>query len=187
MMNSSDLYSNRRLKTGERTVLVVRIVAKDSKTTATEAQLADDIFGASGDVFNLVSGYAQCSYGTLQLKPFTSHTLVRTDGIYTVNLPNTVVKGIADSKVLSAAEAQVAKDLGIAPNLLANHVMYCIPPGTSGNWIAWAIINGWKSVYNDAWCQSPSGQMHEFGTCKQQYTNFFPRQINQVFLLRCKM
>ena len=71
--DSVDLYWNRRqliLSTGKRTVMVIRIQAKDAKTSATEAQLADDIFGASGEVFNLKTGFDRCSHGQLaQFEP----------------------------------------------------------------------------------------------------------------------
>jgi len=39
----------------------------------------------------------------------------------------------------------------------------CLPPGTSGSWIAYAYINSYISVYNNQWCNYPSGQMHEIG------------------------
>ncbi|KAI2498223.1 Gametolysin peptidase M11 [Fragilaria crotonensis] len=149
--------------TAIKTVLVIRIIARDAQTTATEAQLADDIFGTNGDVWNLKTGFDQCSYGQLTFEPLTTHPKVGPDGIYTVSIPNTSVRGVGDSKVVNAALAQVTTDLGVSPNLLANHVMFCLPPGTSGSWIAYAIINGWRSVYNDKWCQYPSGQMHELG------------------------
>merc|ERR1712176_790967 len=46
-------------------------------------------------------------------------------------------------------------------------VLFCQPPGSnfdgSTSWIAWAYINGYQSSYNDEWCQSLSGQMHEVG------------------------
>eukprot|EP00957_Ditylum_brightwellii_P145111 11052565-Ditylum_brightwellii.AAC.1 len=44
-----------------------------------------------------------------------------------------------------------------------DHVMYCLPPGTSGGWIAYASMPGRKSVYNDNWCSYVSVQMHEIG------------------------
>lgn len=171
MMDPSDLLWNRNLKTGVRTVMVVRIVAKDSQTTATEAQLANDVFGTFGDELNLKSGYNQCSYGQLQFEPLTTNAKVGDDGVYTVFIPNTAVKGIAPSVIAAAALDQVTKDLGAPPNFLADHVMFCIPPGSAGDlppgstgdWVAYANINSWRSVYNDERCQHPSVQMHEIG------------------------
>jgi hypothetical protein len=45
--------------------------------------------------------------------------------------------------------------------------MACLPNDTlnggSTNWIAYAYINSWLSVYKGPWCAYPSGQMHELG------------------------
>lgn len=175
-MDPTDQLWSRNLQTDVRTVLVIRIVAKDSQTTATEAQLADDVFGTYGDDWNLKSGYDQCSYGQLKFEPLTTHAKVGPDGVYTVSIPNTVVSGIADSVIADAALDQVTKDLGVPPNFLADHVMFCIPPGTAGDlppgstgdWVAYANVNSWRSVYNDERCQHPSVQMHEIGKCIQK-------------------
>ena len=164
MMDPIDLYWNRRqlISTGKRTVMVIRIQAKDAATTASEAQLADDIFGASGDVFNLKTGYDRCSYGQLQFEPLTNNSVVQSGGVHTVNLPATTVKNNAREVVFDAAIAQATINLGKEPRLLANHVMVCIPPGT-GDWLAYSAVNHWMSVYNDKWCQYVSAQMHEIG------------------------
>jgi Gametolysin peptidase M11 len=151
------------LSTGRRTVIVIRIVAIDSATTASEAQLSDDIFGTSGDGLNLKSGYNKCSYGQLLFEPLSTNARIGTDGVYTVYLRNTYVAGSSGDMVYDAALAQATADLGKSPNLLADHVMFCIPPGTTGGWIAYAAPNHWMSVYNDKWCQYPSTSMHELG------------------------
>ena len=143
-------------------LLVIRIVAKDSSTTATETELADDIFGASGDVVNLQSQYKACSYDQLQFNAVESNTEVGTDGVYTVYLPNNVIAGASDRTIKTAAVNEASKQLGTLTNI-ADHVMLCLPPGTSGGWLAYAYINHWLSVYNDNWCRYPSGQMHEIG------------------------
>ena len=155
--------SRHLLSTGRQTVIVIRIVAVDAATTATEAQLSDDIFGTSGDVLNLKSGYNKCSYGQLQLEPLTTNPRIGTDGVYTVHLRNTFVVGASSSTVYDAAVAQATTDLGKSPNLVADHVMFCIPPGTTGGWIAYSVPNHWMSVYNDNWCRYPSSGMHELG------------------------
>ena len=166
-MDRTGLFNGNRnlLNTGMRTVIVLRIVGKDVATSATEAQLADDIFGVGGDGLNLRTGYAKCSYGQLQVEPLTTNALIGSDGVYTVNLPNTVVVGATSNTIYNAALAQATANLGVAPYLLANHFMFCIPPGTSGGWIAYGSANHWMSVYNDKWCQYPSAQMHEIGEC----------------------
>jgi len=74
------------------------------------------------------------------------------------------VIGVADSTVRNAVTSALNNQLGQNPcNNIADHVMLCLPPGTSGSWIAYAYINSCISVYNDDWCQSPSGLLHEIG------------------------
>ena len=60
--------------TGTRSVLVVRVVAADATTTASEAQLSDSVFGTFGDAFNLKSQYNACSYGQLNFVPAANRT-----------------------------------------------------------------------------------------------------------------
>ena len=63
--------NRRRLTTGIKTVLVVRVVANDSSTTASADQLSDSVFGTNGDLVNLKTQYAACSHNQLQFQPAT--------------------------------------------------------------------------------------------------------------------
>jgi hypothetical protein len=101
-IDPDDIVSNRRLRTGTKRVLVLRAVAFDSSTTASEAELSDDIFGTSGDVINLNTQYRACSDGQLIFEPLTTNSLVGTDGVYTVNIPSSVVTGAADGDIVTA-------------------------------------------------------------------------------------
>ena len=101
-------------------------------------------------------GYKQCSYGQLQFKPLTNHRLLRTDGVYTLNHPNTAVIGIDDTVVAAAALDKATLDFGAQLNTLVDHVMFCLPPGTADFWVAYAYFNNWRSVYNNERCQRPS-------------------------------
>ena len=153
-LDPSDLIWNRKLATVVKKVLVLRIQAADAVTTASETQLADDVFGAAGDVLNLKSQFNQCSYGQLQFEPTTSNAIVGTEGVYTVTLPTTIVTGAADNPIAWAAVDQATADLGTLTNF-ADHVMVCMPPGTSGGWIAYAYINYWLSVFNNRMVRIP--------------------------------
>ena len=93
----------------------------------------------------------------------TTQPNVGTDGVYTVSLSTTIVTGANDNTIAWAAVNKAETELGSLTSF-ANHVMVCMPPGTTGSWIAYAYINHWMSVYNDNWCRYPSGQMHEIGT-----------------------
>jgi hypothetical protein len=98
----------------------------------------------------------------LIFEPLTTNSLVGTDGVYTVNIPSTVVAGAADGDIVTAMVDKATADLGSLTTLV-DYVMVCVPPGTSGGWIAYAYINYWLSVFNDNWCRYPSGQLHEIG------------------------
>lgn len=63
--------NRRRLTTGIKTVLVVRVVANDSSTTSSAYQLSDSVFGTNGDLVNLKTQYAACSHNQLQFQPAT--------------------------------------------------------------------------------------------------------------------
>jgi len=56
----------------EKTVLVVRVIATDGATTATEAELSDSVFGTDGDPVNLKSQYEACSHDKMKILPAPS-------------------------------------------------------------------------------------------------------------------
>jgi len=61
--------NRRSLVSGDRSVLVVRVIAADGQTSASEARLSDSVFGngadGSVDPVTLKSQYSACSYGAL--------------------------------------------------------------------------------------------------------------------------
>jgi hypothetical protein len=150
--------------TGKKNMLAIRVVAADTSTTASEDEISDSWFGTYGDPVNLKSQYAACSYDALQCnaasKTTTSGVAV-TNGVYEVTIGNTV-SGAADSTIRDAVVAAGNSALGNMQSQF-DHVMLCLPPGTSGGWIGYAYINWYLSVYNDNWCKYVSIQMHEIG------------------------
>ena len=136
-------------------MLAVRIIASDAATTSSESEISDKWFGTSGDTVNLKSQYKACSYDKLIMNAF-SNTQV-SDGVTTVTISETV-SGASDDTIKNAAVTA----LGSLVNE-PDYVMLCLPPGTSGSWIAYAYVNSWLSVYNNEWCNYVSGQMHEIG------------------------
>ena len=98
-----------------------------------------------------------CVFSLLKLSnSFSNHPFNHQTGATTVTINRNalgVSDGIIRNAVTSALNAQFAVS---SPSLLADHVMYCSPPGTfrEGGWIGYAYINGgfeWLSVYNDEW------------------------------------
>ena len=169
-MKNTTLHRNlqspmeRELLFGVAGVLVIRVVAFDRSTTASEAQLSDDVFGTlGGDTVNLKSQVEQCSSGNLRISASSFSSMIGSDGVYTVQLPSTVISGANDRLIVNSVLDKLSSDFGWPLNQLAHFVMICLPPGTAGNWIAYAYVNHWLSVYNDIWCQYPSAQLHEIG------------------------
>ena len=116
---------------------------------------------------NLKTQYGLCSDGKLQFEPLMTNPLVGTDGVYTVNLTTIVING-SDLISIYNDMVKVAKsNLGV-DYLEANHVMFCIPPGTLLGNNSWETYHSEEysshSVYNDIWCSSPWAQLHEIGT-----------------------
>jgi hypothetical protein len=119
--------------TGTKSVLVVRVNAADKSTSARASELSNNIFGTSGDTVTMKSQYNQCSYGKLQFEPFVGRTEkgVYVDGVIDVNIGNSVSG--SDRTNIESAVVVAAKNL--VGNLREDfdHVMLCLPSGSSSN------------------------------------------------------
>lgn len=150
--------TQRRLQTttGTKRMLVVRVNANDGSTTPSSAKLTNDVFD---DANCLRSQYGRCSYNKLQFVKGTGTGV--SGGVLTVNLNNNV-KGRDRNVVQLEVQDAVKKHFNNNANWRSNydHVMICLPPGTMGNWIAYAYVNSWLTIFNDAFCSSVSAQMH---------------------------
>jgi len=87
---------------------------------------------------------------------FTNHPLnlqqqythVQT-GATTVTVSTSTSEG--DVVMRNAITAELNSQFGVtSPNQIANHVLYCLPPGSMEG-IAYAFIYSWMSVYSDNW------------------------------------
>ena len=159
----------RQLKLGTRSVLAVRVVTTDKSVSYNEAALSDDVFGTTGDAVNLRTQYSACSHGQLDFQPIPDKDMtsdpsddITTDirnGVVTVKVNRSSTDG--DGAVRTATTNALTAAFGTASGL-ADHVMYCLPPGTMSG-IAYAYVNSWNSVFSDNWCRYVSVQMHEVG------------------------
>ncbi|MEM1154282.1 MAG: hypothetical protein AAGI44_09080, partial [Pseudomonadota bacterium] len=145
--------------TDESNVLVLRITTADSAPTPSASQLSDSVFGTYGDPVNLVSQYAACSYGKKTFVPAEGPNIV--DGVAEV----TVGINAAGSSRYTVMNAATTAANALVGSLGANydHVLYAIPPGTDGSWIAFGYYNNYRTVYNNNWATYVSAQMHEVG------------------------
>ena len=146
---------------GQKSVLVVRVIASDGSTSASDTALSNSVFGNGVDPVNLSSQYAACSHNKLEFVKAaekTGATNSITNGVVTVTVSTAVAEG--DGAMRNAITTKLNSDFSVSsPNQLANHVMYCLPSGTMSG-IAYAYINSWNSVYSDNWCTYVSAQMH---------------------------
>jgi hypothetical protein len=148
-------------KVGKRTILVLRVSVKDSTPMYSAGEFYDRIFGYN-DV-TLQSQYDQCSGGQLLFEPAP----VGKNGILEVELRTNNVADFESRSALANAAQDIAAETLRLPSdehisSLADHIMICLPPGT-GNWVAWASVNHWRSVYNNQFCGILSASMHEIG------------------------
>jgi len=155
---------------GTLSVLVVRVVASNRATSASERQLANSIFGNDNEnpqSVNMRTQFQACSHGKLNFieaadrNGRSSRTRIRL-GATTVYVENvSTIQGHAAMR--NAITVALNNQFGVSrPDELANHVMYCLPPNTFDG-VAYAYIDSWNSVYNDDWCLRLSAQMHEIG------------------------
>jgi len=162
--NTDNVPSRRKLAVnGIKTMLALRVEANDASTTSTVDQISDAWFGTNGDAVNFKSQTEACSYDKVEVQAgiFTSPSI--SNGVHTVNISDDAI-GVDRGVIQRAAVSQAEDDLGVLSlSGEFDYVMVCVPPGTSGGWIAYAYINHWLSVYNNQWCNFVSGQMHEIG------------------------
>ena len=142
--------------TGTRTMLMVRVIAKDSTTTGTKAQLADSILANKRQLLG-------CSHNRFTLNPTADDNGLTTNirnGVVEISLPNTS-KSIGNSMV-GVITTEINRQFSIqSPSALANYVMYCLPAGTIGR--SYAFLGGWQSVMDDNSCLHPGTWIHELG------------------------
>ena len=145
--------------------LVIRVRANDNDALqpASEMQLYDDIFD---DAVCLRSQYAACSKDQLIINPVSEYgstvadsNFTSTTGIVTIDIE---IGNPSNKDALQASALSVATNTYRSLSDVADLVIFCQPPG-SGNWVAYAYINGYRSFYNDFWCQRVSAQVHEIG------------------------
>lgn len=158
-LRTRNLYSNKRRlssSTGTKKMLVIRVVANDAKVTPSSDKLRDDVFE---DDNCLKTQYARCSFNQLRFVKATGKEVI--GGVLDIDLNKNVIgrdRNTVQLEVQDAAKVHFDNN----PNWrnAFDHVMICLPPGTAGDWIAYAYVNSWLSIYNDEYCSSVSAQMH---------------------------
>lgn len=163
------LHRQMAVHEGDRTLLAVRVIASDARTTQSKTLLSNSIFGNGVDPVNLVSQMKACSYGKLNITKAANRSgdangkkVSISNGVVTVRIPS-ISTAQGDGTMRNAITKELNEIFGVThPTQLADHVMYCLPENTMEG-IAYAYINSWGQVYSNEWCTYVSLQMHEMG------------------------
>jgi hypothetical protein len=105
--------------TGTKTVVAVRVIAASNAAYGfSEATLSDEVFGTSGDGFNLKKGYEQCSHNQLTINPGGSAKGI-VNGVTTITVSTDVTQG--DVEMRNAVTAAINTKFGVSnPTAIAN-------------------------------------------------------------------
>ena len=155
MLNRRRLYAEVAGKAnGDRSVLVVRVVLADGEPTNDEQTLGESVFGIDGGSdINMASQFNACSHGKLAIvkaPPVEGSSSSIVNGVTTVS----VNVAVADhhGKIRNAVTAELNSQFGVdSPTELADHVMYCLPPGSMPA-VAYGLVGSWVTVYLNNWC-----------------------------------
>jgi len=150
-------------KTGTLQTLVIRIIDRNGVApTASIDQLQNDFFD---DDSCLKSQFEACSYGKLQIEPFSGTTetgLEINHGVVDVVIDLDVSTSTRTS-LQQAAMKDAAAQLGDLGGEQYGLVAYTMPPGGSDDWVAFAFVTGKFSFFNDVAASAVSFQLHEIG------------------------
>lgn len=153
-----------RAKEGNITVLVVRATEKGYPELRPNGKIREMLFdNITGSFKNQMNA---CSFGKFNVLKAQGPGI--NDGILEVNL-SIDVSDMSNREVESKYLVPLLAPYG-GENAF-DHVMYCIPYGTRTgrngtgyrNWVAYALVNHARSVYNHFWCGLLTAAMHEAG------------------------
>jgi hypothetical protein len=167
-------HARRRLETresrthGHKTVLVLRIIPLDHSVELSQETLSERIFGIgeNSPKRTVASQYSDCSFGKLILVPAEGQGIV--NGVAEISIPSNtfnVDPEYLEPIVVQEAEAALGiDDLDASFDL----ILFVFPYGTvregyRSDWIAYAVIGGKRTFYNNDNAGFFSVVMHEIG------------------------
>lgn len=142
---------------GYRSLLVIRVTSSDQDTLSSKEILSNRWFGGNGDVGNLKEQYQSCSHNQLNFEMAVGSHIVNGVAEISITIPSSEATLKQLQNAVTAAAPAVVGDLS-----QWDHVAYCMPKN-SDRGVAYAYTSSWLSVFNDAWCDFPSVQIHELG------------------------
>jgi len=154
----SNVVNGMTVRKASRNLIVMRVIdSRNVGPTSSKEVFADKIFGTNGDVFNLSSGYAQCS-GNQQLFVPGIYSGA-TNGVMDLQL-SVSTEGLSANEVETLCYEAIPQLSDFNPNLY-DHIMFILDPSIS--LLAYAYIGWIYSVFQDQWATRPSALIHELG------------------------
>ena len=154
---------------GNRTVLIVRVSGSDDSPEESVETLAGAVFGLGSQALtnSMRAQFQRCSFSKIDFLPASSFSQLN-NGVLDIQL-NYSLRGKNTLRVWRHAQNSVARQLRIDSfKRNFHHVMFCIARGTTHGdrgteWLAFAHIKHYFSVFNSMRCASLSVLMHEIG------------------------
>jgi hypothetical protein len=140
---------------GHKSILMLRVSTLDSEPVTTATEFEERVFGDSS--LTMTSQFERCSFGKLTFE------LVFGRAIDLV-VPKSITHFQTKLELINAVQKEARALLQV--DMLsdsADHVMMCFPPGLEEDWVAFAGVGDWRSVYNSHYCGIISVSMHEMG------------------------
>ena len=153
---------------GNRTVLVVRVSGTSESPYESVEEVAGAVFGLGSQPLanSMRAQFQRCSFSKIDFAPASGFDELY-NGVVNVQLDYSL-RGRRALQVFGAATEAVGELLNIRTlSRTFDHVIFCIAKGTtyqrSTEWLAFAHLGGYTSVFNSGRCDSLSALMHEIG------------------------
>mmetsp|Transcript_0 Transcript_0/g.1 ORF Transcript_0/g.1 Transcript_0/m.1 type:complete len:762 (-) Transcript_0:84-2369(-) len=151
-------------RSGNNSVLVLRISANDTQVRASQKEISAAVFGLGDGALdvNLHTQFDACSIGKLNMQPAMGPNII--DGVGEIDLEMPALgldTMVLENEVTIRAEAKFGS---LGDNY--DFVMFCMPRGVTyrgRGFLAYAYLNHYRSVFHDEWCINLSAIMHEIG------------------------
>ena len=163
--------------TGTKTVVGVRVETTcGDQTTASAAELAQYIFD---DAVNLATQYKACSHDKLNIIKAPNRVSTLNSWLGATNIDNGIVTAkinqcVTAANNLGAMSSTITSALENAFSPLdlddiADHFLYCLPPGSFPSGSVVAVTDQYISLYEDEKCNYVAHQMYGFGNANLNF------------------
>mmetsp|Transcript_13289 Transcript_13289/g.27556 ORF Transcript_13289/g.27556 Transcript_13289/m.27556 type:complete len:732 (-) Transcript_13289:215-2410(-) len=159
---------------GGKTIAAIRVVIHQDldgtniTNTFTEAELQAALFTDDGTTRSVKSYYGECSRGKLDIHPTSNRGGWQeslNDGVVTLPIHVKSTADVSADILYNMVTDYVTQNFNISsPEELADHVLYCMPPGVLQDGIvSIGFADHWLSIYDDKACLSALFVAHEVG------------------------